>query len=120
MTTVPCSPWVAPVIVRHANSGGDRVFGSVSLARTSMLAGQLSSAIVAESSLATGASGTAVKLMVTVAGALSLLPSLAVYLKVTAPKKLAAGVYVKEPSGSRSSEPLDGGVCTSKVKAPPS
>ena len=52
----------------------------------------LSSATVSAPSLATGASFTAVTVMVTVAGAESAVPSLAVKVKLSLPLKLAFGV----------------------------
>ena len=68
----------------------------------------VSSAVVAVSLPAVGASLTGVTVIVTVAGPLTAPPSPAVYVNESVPLKFAAGAYVKEPFGSNVSVPWAG------------
>ena len=97
IATAPWALWVTPVI--------DKVWpgsGSLSLDRTVMVLGPLSSKTVVVSSPACGVQSMTSE---AVPSLLSTAPSSAVYLKLAVPQKPVAGVNVNPPDGARFTAP---------------
>src|SRR2546425_502565 len=109
LSLIVAVPWLGPEVTESMFSVWllSLLGPGVSLARTWTLT-EVSSAVVALSLFATGASLTAVTVRVTVATLLSAVPSLALYVKLSVPLKLAAGLYVNEPFALRVSVPWIG------------
>ena len=93
-------PWAAgpaAVTVRPPLNGADRLSGSTSLASTSTLDAELSSATVAVSATGAGASATGVTVRVTVSEVQAEAGSHTMYVNSSAPLKFAFGVYERPP-----------------------